>query len=72
MSSRIDPNSQNNKNVNNFLDYMATHPDFVVRFHAADMILRTDTDASYLTKPQSHSIDVAYFLLGSIPSKFPR
>jgi hypothetical protein len=31
------------------LDYLATHPDATIRFHASDMILHIHSDASYLS-----------------------
>jgi hypothetical protein len=33
------------------LNYCATHPNAVVRFHASDMILWVESDASYLSEP---------------------
>ena len=51
---------------------MATYPNAVVRFHASDMTLRTDTKASYLTEPESHSRAAGYSFLGRIPSKCAR
>ena len=39
---------------------MATNKNAVVRFHASVMILRTDTDASYLTELEAHSSDAQY------------
>ncbi len=32
------------------LDYVATHPDASIHYHACDMILAVDTDASYLSE----------------------
>ena len=32
------------------LDYLATHPDAAICYHASDMILAFDTDASYLSE----------------------
>ena len=69
MVSRIDPNEQDEKDINHFLDYMETHPDAVVRFHASDMILRANTYASYLTEPKARSFAAGYFLLECIPLK---
>ena len=60
------------ENVHQFLDYMATNPNVVVRFHASDMILRADTNASYLTEPEARSRAAGYFILGSIPLKYTR
>ena len=51
---------------------MAIYPNAVVRFHASDMILRADINASYLTEPEACSRDAGYFFLGSIPSKCAR
>ena len=46
---------------------METYPNAVVQFHASDMILRADTNASYLTEPQERSLSAGYLFLGSIP-----
>jgi hypothetical protein len=35
------------------LNYCATHPDAIVRYHASDMILHVESDASYLTAPRA-------------------
>ena len=48
---------QDEKNVHQFLDYMATYPNAVVRFHASDIVLSSNTDVSYLIEPQAHSPD---------------
>jgi hypothetical protein len=37
------------------LDYLATHPDATIRFHASDMILNIHSDASYLSAANAHS-----------------
>ena len=37
------------------VDYLATHPDAMVRFHTSAMILNVHADASYLSKANSHS-----------------
>jgi hypothetical protein len=41
--------------VQQFLDYCATHPDATVRFMARDMILALHSDASHLAEPGSKS-----------------
>jgi hypothetical protein len=33
------------------LDYLATHPDATIRFHATDMVMNIHLDASYLSAP---------------------
>ena len=49
------------------LDYLATHPDAVVRYHASDMVLNIHSDASYLSEPRGRSRLAGYFFLGSVP-----
>ena len=51
---------------------MATYPNAVVRFHASDMILRADTDASYMNELEARSYTEGHFFLGSIRSKCER
>jgi len=43
------PDRKPMKRVNQFLDYMWTHPDAIIRYHASDMILNVHSDASYCT-----------------------
>ena len=49
--------------VNQFLDYCATHPNAGVRFVASDMILAMHSDASYLSEPDSKSRAAGHFFL---------
>jgi hypothetical protein len=35
--------------TNQMLDYLATHPDATIRYHASDMILHIHSDSSYLS-----------------------
>jgi hypothetical protein len=53
--------------VNQFLDYMWTHPDAKIRYRTSDMILNVHSDASYLSAPKARSRAGGYFFLGSIP-----
>ena len=53
--------------VNQFLDYMATHPYTVIRVYASDMILNVHSDASYQTVSKMQSRPGGYFFLGSMP-----
>jgi hypothetical protein len=46
------------------LDYLATHPDATVHFHASDMILNIHTDASYLLAANAHSRACGHFFMG--------
>jgi hypothetical protein len=49
------------------LNYCATHPDAIVRYHASDMILHVESDASYLTAPKARSRAAGYQYLSSRP-----
>ena len=42
-------------NITWFLDYAATHPDATVRYHASDMVLHVQSDASYLSVKNAKS-----------------
>jgi hypothetical protein len=55
------------KCVNQFLDYMWTHPDAIIWYRASDMILNVHSDVLYLSAPKAHSRAGGYFFLGSIP-----
>ena len=55
------------KRVNQFLDYMWTHPDAIIWYRASDMILNVHSEAPYLFAPKSCSHAGGYFFLGSIP-----
>jgi hypothetical protein len=60
-------NTMTMKRVNQFLDYMWTHPDAIIRYRASDMILSVHSYASYLSAPKAHSRAGGYFFLGSLP-----
>jgi hypothetical protein len=67
VSQQSNPTEETNGGVHQFLDYMATHPDAKIRFHASDMVLNVHSDASYLSTLQAQSCAGGYFFLGSIP-----
>jgi hypothetical protein len=46
------------------LDYLATHPNATVHFHASDMILNIHSDASYLSEANAHSRACGHFFMG--------
>ena len=68
MESIIDSTEQDDNNENQFLDYIATHPNAVVRFHASDIILYANTNVSYLNEPQARSCAERNLFLGIITS----
>jgi hypothetical protein len=46
--SQAKPTEKAKLACNMLLDYLATHPDAIIRFHASDMILSVVSDAAYL------------------------
>ena len=61
------PTKQTEQQVEQFLNYMATHPEAKIRCHDSDMVLNVHSDASYLTAPKSRSRAGGLFFLGSVP-----
>ena len=53
------------------MDYLHTHPDTVVRFHASDMILYIESDAAYLVLPQARSRVASILYLGNATTGRP-
>jgi hypothetical protein len=50
--------------TNQLLDYLATHPDAAIRYHASNMILHIHSDASYLSVSNARSRLGGMFFLG--------
>jgi hypothetical protein len=51
--------------TNQQLDYLATHPDDTIRYHASDMILHIHSNASYLSVSNTRSRLGGLFFLGN-------
>jgi hypothetical protein len=51
--------------TNQLLDYLATHPDATIRYHASNMILNIQSDASYLSVSNARSRLRGLFFLGN-------
>jgi hypothetical protein len=51
--------------TNQLLNYLVTHPDATIRYHASDMILHIHSDASYLSVSNDRSRLGGLFLLGN-------
>jgi hypothetical protein len=54
--------------TNKLIDYLATHPDATIRYHASDMILHIHSDASYLSISNARSPLGGLFFCGNKPS----
>jgi hypothetical protein len=61
------PTQNTKKQVDQFLDYMWTHPDAKICYGASDIILNVHFNASYLSAPRARSRAGSYFFLGSLP-----
>jgi hypothetical protein len=48
-----------------FLNYCHTHPDAALCYHASDMILKIQPDASYLSEPKACSRAAGHFYMGN-------
>jgi hypothetical protein len=55
--------------TNQMLDYLATHQDATIRYHASGMILHIHSDASYLSVSKSRSHLGGLFCLGNKSAK---
>jgi hypothetical protein len=53
--------------TNQLLDYLATHPDAAIRYHASDMILHIHSDLSYPSVSNARSRLGGLFFLGNKP-----
>jgi hypothetical protein len=56
---------KNQAATNQMLDYLSTHPDATIRYHASDMILHIHSDASYLSVSNAQSCLWGLFFLGN-------
>jgi hypothetical protein len=51
--------------TNQMLDYLATHPDATIRYHASDMVFHIHSDGSYLPVSNARSRLGGLFYLGN-------
>ena len=50
------------------LDYVASHPNAVIRYHKSDMVLHIDNNAAYLVLPEVRSRMAGHYFLSSDPT----
>ena len=62
------PTQQTLQKCTQLLDYVSTHPNATIRYHAIGMILHVDSDAAYLVLPRAHSRLAGHFFLSDSPS----
>jgi hypothetical protein len=54
-TQQLAPTVNTKKRVDQFLDYMWSHPDAKIRYRASDMILNVHSNASYQSAPRARS-----------------
>ena len=64
----ISDSTEQDKKRSSIFDYMPTYSNAVVRFHASDIILCADTDASYMTGTEA-CCPAAWFFFWTTPLK---
>lgn len=66
-ADQANPTEDTLKRTKQLLDYVATHPDAVLRYVKSDMQLRVDSDASYLNAPNARSRIGGHHYLSNAP-----
>jgi hypothetical protein len=66
-TQQANPTTNTMAAVNHLLDYCATHPSAIIRFHASDMTLHVESDASYLSESDAKSRYAGYFYFSDDP-----
>jgi hypothetical protein len=61
------PTATTAQRTDQLLDYLATHPDAVIRYYGSDMILQVHSDASYFNEPDGRSTAGGHYFLGNLP-----
>jgi hypothetical protein len=67
-TQQANPTQNTMKAVLHLLDYCATHPNATIRFHASDMTLHVESDASYLSESDAKSRYAGFFYLSDDPN----
>jgi hypothetical protein len=70
-TQQVNPIKNMMKKVQHFLDYASTPPDAIVTYHASDMVLAGQSDASYLSKSKARSWAGRNLFMSNNPAKPP-
>jgi hypothetical protein len=54
------------------MDYLATHPNATIRYHASDMVLHVESDAAYLVLPKARSRAAGHYFFSNTPPPAPQ
>ena len=66
-AEQANPTEKTLTKINRLLNYVATYPNAILRFHSSDMALHVDTDAAYLAMPNARSRIVGHYYLSDHP-----
>ena len=66
-STQAKPTEYTKEEYQQLIDYAATYPNVYVQYHASDIVLYVDSDATYLVLPQARSRIAGYFQLNDHP-----
>jgi hypothetical protein len=69
--SQASPSQKTKLACEMLLDYAATYPLAIIRYHASDMALNVDTDAAYLVMPNARSRYAGHYILSDTPPPKP-
>jgi hypothetical protein len=67
-NSQSSPTKHTQKACDMLLDYLSTHPNATIPYHASDMVLAVCSNATYLALPNTHSRAAGHFFLTDLPS----
>ena len=70
-TQQASPTVKSLKRLNHLLDYVATSPNTILRFHTSDMVLHMDSDAAYLAMPKARSRIAGHYYLSGHPFHIP-
>jgi hypothetical protein len=70
-TQQANPTKSTMAKVTQFLDYVTTHPDAIVTYHASDMVLSGHSDVSYLSESNTHSRVGGHFFMSNNTAKPP-
>ena len=59
------PTIETTKQITQFLNYSATHPDAITEYRKRGMVLHIYSDSSYISEPEAQSRAGGYFFLGT-------
>ena len=62
------PTQETLNKIQMLLDYVATYPNTIQRFHKSDMVLHVDSDAAYLVQQNARSRIAGTYILSSQPT----